>query len=335
MGELFHQFAREGGSFTRPDWRAFWKWLDEQGPRSASDREDLVAEVTRDWAACLAEELGGNYRVHETKHYLCIAELPEAEVARALRFAEHAETRVHDFLGDVAWRGHARHLLLLIHEEDDYDSYVAQFYDEGTYSASIGIAINDGYPHIAVHFVDWHQALKTLVHELSHACVTHLNLPRWLDEGIAQTIEKRVGDVPPPEYMTDAEAIWSIQSGWIPPVMWGELAERHHEFWNEENIQSFWAGTIFSEPGDATELSYSLAEVLVNLIAQDFGNWLDFVSRAQWGDSGQTAALDCFGTGLGEIAGTFLGPGEWRPVRKRMVERWREAGWEKAEPSSE
>ena len=112
---------------------------------------------------------------------------------------------------------------------------------------------------------------------------------------------------------------------WVPPLMWEELAGRHHAFWNEENIQSFWAGTSFEENQESQELSYSLAEVLVHLPGENREAFLEFVSRAQFDDAGLTAALDCRGVCLGERAGTFLGEGNWRPVRKAKVDRWNAA----------
>jgi hypothetical protein len=322
-------FPRENG-FTRPDWEGINALLKLQGGVSTSaEWQEANTDAVMTWATRLAEDFGGGYRATQSPNFICVSELETPDLRRVLRFAEHAEGSIRKFLGEVAWRGHYKHLLILLTEQDDYDHYIAQFYPEGVHAASLGQHINHGYPHIVVHFIDWHEALITLTHELAHGSVNHLDLPLWLDEGVAQTLAKQVGDVPPPASLTDAQAIWSIQSNWTPPLIWGELAERHHEFWNEENIQSFWAGTLFHDPGDPNELSYSLAEVLVNLIAQDYGHWLEFLTRAEWDDAGQTAALDCFGKGLGEIAGTFLGPGEWRPVRQELVRFWKQAGWEK------
>jgi hypothetical protein len=46
-------------------------------------------------------------------------------------------------------------------------------------------------------------------------------------------------------------------------------------------------------------------------------------------DAGQTAALEILGADLGEIAGTFLGEGNWRPQRKALIACWETAKWEK------
>jgi hypothetical protein len=115
--------------------------------------------------------------------------------------------------------------------------------------------------------------------------------------------------------------------------MWHELAERHFAFWNEENFQPFWAGTSFFQPGDPNQLSYSLDEVCVKLLSEkgDATSFGAFLEAARSDDAGQTAALDVLGVDLGEIAGTFLGEGNWRPRRRAMIACWESAGWKKNE----
>jgi hypothetical protein len=106
-------------------------------------------------------------------------------------------------------------------------------------------------------------------------------------------------------------------------IMDGELAQQHHAFWNEQNIQEFWAGTTFHMKDEAQRLSYSLAEVLVHKLSGDHRLFLEFLSSAHYDDAGQTAALDVLGTNLGDVVADFLGPGEWRPVRKAIVDCWK------------
>lgn len=319
-------FFERSQTFTNADWPALAAYINQRF--ATLDHAEAYRDTVAIWASHIAEDFGGKYSVAQTAQFVCISELEQEHAARSIRFAEHAEESIRGWLHDVGWQNAANPLLVFITEADDYDAYVSQFYGEGTFAASIGVQIRHGYPQIVVHFLSWHEALTTLAHEMTHACVGHLPLPRWLDEGVAIMLQKQIGDVPPPESWSQMEAVWSVQSQWSPPVLSAEMAERHHAFWDEEKLQGFWAGTAFNEPGDASELSYSLAEILTQIITQDYANWRDFVARAQWGDAGQTAALDCFGAGLGEIAGTFLGEGEWRPVRKELVKHWRDAGWE-------
>src|SRR4029077_14574787 len=47
-----------------------------------------------------------------------------------------------------------------------------------------------------------------------------------------------------------------------------DLRDRHLTFWNPETIQKFWSGVSFREPGESNQLSYSLAEIFVNLIGK-------------------------------------------------------------------
>src|SRR5262249_28371125 len=104
-----------------------------------------------------------------------------------------------------------------------------------------------------------------------------------------------------------------------------DLAERHHAFWTSKNIQEFWAGTSFHQPGGPNELSYSLAEILVQLLAKDRDSFLEFVRHAHYSDAGLTAAYDCLGCDLGDMAAPFPGEGNWRPNRKAIADLWKSA----------
>src|SRR5687768_11102477 len=109
-----------------------------------------------------------------------------------------------------------------------------------------------GYPHMAIRHESSVQDAQTLVHELTHHCVTHLPIPVWLNEGVAQRLQRAIVGVYAPRAHEGASShYWAAISNWVPPLMWDELAEKHHAFWNEQNIQEFWAGTSFNQSGDA------------------------------------------------------------------------------------
>jgi hypothetical protein len=142
-----------------------------------------------------------------------------------------------------------------------------------------------------------------LAHELTHNCVVHLKLPLWLNEGLAMLFERTVAAT-------------------SRPMMDYELKERHLAFWNPDNIQEFWSGISFQKPGDSNELSYSLSEITLTLLMEQKGDWGAFLKQADWGDAGQTAAIECLGSDLGNVMSTFLGEGDWRPRRKVMIALW-------------
>ena len=143
-------------------------------------------------------------------------------------------------------------------------------------------------------------AEHVLVHELVHNLLCHLRIPLWLNEGLAIIIERRIVRRP---FLIDSE-----------------LVERHALHWNKKNIQAFWAGKSFDVPGDESELSYSLAEILVNLLSEKGRQFIAFISNADWRDGGQDAAVNVLDSDLGEVLAGFLGAGNWRPQRRAIAE---------------
>jgi hypothetical protein len=320
LGQIDGAFDfREG--FSRPDWKLIRQTLSEMF--DSGESQEAWDEVVMQWLGKLQGELGGDYRLRRSRHFAFLSPLDKDASRRLLDFAEGAILTIRDSLGEVAWGNYnGLHVVIVFAEEDDYYQYIADFYRDGTHPKSAGIHIHAGYPHIALIFDTELRAGETIAHELAHHCLHHLSIPLWLNEGVAVVLQKAVGGYSPPSYMGEASSVWGTMSGWTPPVVWDELAEKHHQFWNEEEIQHFWAGTSFHEPGDAVQLSYSLAEVLMHLLAKNREGFLAFVRSARRDDAGQTAALDCLGTCLGEAAGTFLGEGNWRPQRKAIKACW-------------
>lgn len=320
LDEIENAFDFSDG-FSRPDWK-----LIRQTIGFATHPENLREawdEAVVQWLAKLKGELGGDYHLAKSRHFILLSPIEPETDQRLLNFAEAAISAIRDSLGEVAWGNYdGLHVVMLFAEEDDYYQYVSGFYREGTHPKSAGVHIKAGYPHVALIYESELRSVETIAHELTHHALNHLSIPTWLNEGIAVVLQKMLSGYSPPAHQGAAAAHWGIVSGWTPPVMWAELAEKHHQFWNEEQIQHFWAGTSFHEPGDAVQLSYSLSEILVHLLGKNRDGFLAFISAARRDDAGQTAAWDCLGTCLGEAAGTFLGEGNWRPQRKAIKACW-------------
>jgi hypothetical protein len=255
------------------------------------------------------------------------------EVARRLLdYAGRAAITIKTQLGSAAWSGtFGKDVVLVFSDQDDYYQYLSHHTPDGEQAASGGVCIHSGYTHIALPWQDEPDAANAIIHELTHDCLAHLPLPVWLNEGVAVTLQKAIAPSARAIGQSEQSALYADTIGWRAPIMWDELAERHFAFWTEEKVQSFWAGTSFYQPGDPNELSYSLAEVLVKLLSErgNATSFRTFLQAAQQNDAGQTAALEIIGADLGEIAGTFLGEGNWRPQRKAMIACWEAAGWGK------
>jgi len=288
--------------FSRPDWKLIWSAVESAS--HPEDRRDIWNDVVEQWLTRLKGELGGGYRVIRSKHFILLADIEMDSAQRLLNSAENAMSSIRNSLNGVVWRGFdGLQVMVFFSEEDDYYQYISGFYPDGTHPKSGGVHIRNGYSHIALHYSEEVSAAQTVIHELTHHALNGLDIPLWLNEGVAVVLQKAIG-------------------GRTSFSSWQELIDRHHKFWNETQIQHFWAGASFHEPGDAVELSYSLAEILVSLLVKDRDAFLAFIRSAQPADAGQTAALDCLDICLGDAVGTFLGEGNWRPQRKAIKACW-------------
>ncbi len=301
LGQVAGAFSFEEG-FSRPDWKVISAAIRQQiaGP---DDLNTAWTEAARQWVMQLRSDLGGDYRVNDSSEFILLSALGGDKNRAILNFAERALDQICAGLKDAAWTsGHGKHVILLFLEEDDYYQYVSYFHRDGTHPMTGGCLIRKDYAHIAVPY-EPSGLRQVLAHELTHNCVVHLRLPLWLNEGLARMFERAV-------------------AGAGGPILDYDLKERHLAFWNLETIQEFWAGISFHKPGDSNQLSYSLAQIVLTLLLEKSGDWGSFLKEAQWGDAGQTAAMDCLGADLGEVMSTFLGEGDWRPRRKAMVALW-------------
>lgn len=316
--------------FHRADWKIIGQWIGSN--LAPSDMDEAWSEAALLWMTKLRDDLGGNYFVLQSRQTVLLCDQPLETARWILEYAGRAATTIKEHLGNTAWPGTiGKDLALVFTDHDDYYQYLSHHSQDGEQAASGGVCIHSGYTHIALPWHDELEAANTIIHELTHDCLAHLPLPLWLNEGVAVTLQK---DIAPPARaigQSEQDAFYSAAINWRAPIMWDELAERQFAFWTGENIQSFWAGTSFFQPGDSNELSYSLAEVLVKLLSErsDAAAFRAFLEAARHEDAGQTAALDGLGVDLGEIAGTFLGKGDWRPRRKAMIACWESAGWQK------
>lgn len=291
-------FERVEG-FSRPDWariRAFIKQRISAGELSAA----------WDFAACkwlqqLSKDLGGEARFYHSTHFLCVSDLEPGTTRTLLTYAESVLTVIRSILKTAAWTGYyGPHVLLLFADQEDYYTYISFYHPDGLHPRSGGVFLARGYAHVALPFITPRSAEHTIIHELVHNLLAHLPLPLWLNEGLAVIIERAIERRP---FLLDQEAV-----------------EQHAQHWTEVTIQTFWAGTSFSIPGESNTLSYRLAEILVTLLSEKGAAFIDFIKHADWRDAGLDAALNILATDLGDLAGGFLGPGKWRPQRKAIAE---------------
>lgn len=291
----------EEKGFPRPQWKIIRTWLKEH----VAEEDIPIAwhEISCDWLNTLKKHLGSNYSVYQSSNFLLLTSQNLDISKRLLRTSELAAKELGKRLGDLSQkRGHGKHVILQFATEESYYDYVSYFYPpDSPLIASGGMFLNEGYQHIVIKpslttktFRDT-PVQHILIHELTHNRLAHLPIPRWLDEGLARVMERKIS---------------GNASGWMDD----DLLKKHHNHWTSETIQPFWKGEAFNNmDGEITRLNYSLAEILVDFLMQDCPNHLEFIAQAHHQDAGQAAAEKSLGITLGDIAAKFLGPGDWTP----------------------
>ena len=281
--------------FPRPNWDAIAEhiknsfdehWFNEQW--------SLVVDV---WLANIIEALGDGYWLGESHNFLIVSSDSEQSVNALARYLEDKLINILTSLTDIASdEGYGKHVVIVFDSKDQYYSYISYFYpEEGEFSGSAGIYLNRGYGHFALTSTSIDMNEIVVAHELTHACLDHLPLPLWLNEGITQIMEDKIS-----------------RSGRF--VADSEIMDQHRKFWGNEEIQQFWSGRSFYRPDEGNELSYHLARLVVGAISHNYDAFKEFVISANYHDGGEAAAQEVFGGSLGSVMEQFLGPGTWAPT---------------------
>ncbi|MEZ5977707.1 MAG: hypothetical protein R3F34_05755 [Planctomycetota bacterium] len=276
--------VRDG--LPRVDWNAI---VDAVGDDPSVDWD----AYTRVWLTRLGNALSTDARLHETEWFMVLEAPSGGSSEKVVRFAEFARAQILRRIPGIA-SSEQRLVLVLLANRSDYFSYVADFYPEGgEYGLSAGMFISSGMFHIVLPGRSRLAQDKTLAHELAHALVSHLDLPLWLDEGIAVTITRDLFGPP-----------LSIKR---------QEVDAHRAFWDASTIQEFWSGRAFSRPDDGQRFSYRMAEIFVGTLSSDYEAFAEFCNSASYADGGEGAALEVYGRSLTELAASFLGVGPWTP----------------------
>src|SRR5262249_52188342 len=160
---------------------------------------------------------------------------------------------------------------------------------EGEYGASAGSCVQRGYAHVVLPPQPIDHLQIVAAHELTHACVAHLRLPQWAEEGLTQAMEGEMHSWPRIN-QPSAEELLEVK-----------------RYWRENNIQDFWWHRGFYLPDEGQKSSYELARVLFHFLVTDYKDrYLDFLRDADADDAGEGAARERLGLSLAALAERFL-----------------------------
>jgi len=282
------------------DWEKVRAWVNGLGLGPEARRAQAWTACERAWLLHFRDALGAGFRLDESDTAAVVSSL-EPNVARAtLEFMARTVRRIGAVLqGIVQLAPWGKDILVVFDDEESYYRYVSYYYPEtGEFAFSGGMHIDAGCSHFVTVKKELRLLEATIVHEMTHACLEHLPLPAWLNEGLAVNTERRLAGAP-------REAL-------------GVHEKRHDQlrrFWSVASIQEFWSGNAFHLP-DSQALSYELARILVEQLAKDWQRFAQFVQRADRADAGAAAARECLGLDLGTLVTTLLEretPRSWSP----------------------
>jgi len=281
------------GGFPRPDWNSIARHVE---PQPESEWNRLWTDWARKWVKATASKLGDKYQVSETENFIILSAQDDRYVGLLSGFLERTLHKILTMLDGIAKDdGFGKNVVLIFDEQDSYYQYMAYFHpDEGEFILSSGVFLNSAYGHFAFPFLEMSTAEATSAHELTHACLRHLPIPLWLNEGLAVTIENEI-------------------CGYQPLQMDTERFSRHAGFWNADTIQEFWSGFSFNRTDEGSNLSYELARLCVRSLSHDFDVFANFANTATFEDGGESAAIEAFGGSLGGLVHQFFGDGAWSP----------------------
>jgi hypothetical protein len=292
-----HSWIRDridrGDGFPRVDWDAVQENISGSLPEDTWD--EAYTSAAREWFQELHARLGDGYALLESPHFLLLSRHATSASTNLIRFLEHARGEILDrrLKGIAQKHGYGKHAAIVLADLETYHGYIDPFYPEGEFPRSAGVFLPKGYGHFVTYGREMSPIEATLAHELTHVCLSHLDLPLWLNEGLAMSLERTLAGTAP--IQVDAEAM-----------------DEHRYLWSKDWIQAFWIGSA-NDDVELTQAFYHLAELLVRALSSDFPRFREFVRSASWSDGGESASHAVYGRSLGRLIEQFLGPGEWDP----------------------
>lgn len=264
-----------------PDWRTVAQWVSTIPGPDAQAEAWSRAEMA--WLAHLQGALGPGYHIAAHRDSLLLSSLEPRAATATVEFMTRTVSRIAKVLAGVSRApASGRDILLVFHDEDTYYRYVSRYYPEdGEFAFSGGMHIRNGCSHFVTFDAELRAIEPVIAHEMTHACLAHLPLPAWVNEGLAVNTERRL--CPPLSQRYTAQ-----QLHWM-----------HRKFWTPARMQEFWSGRSFLRSDEGNLLSYELARILIEQFARDWAPFAAFVNAADLADAGLGSARQHLGIDLG------------------------------------
>jgi len=283
---IVQNYFIEAAGIRHIDWHRFFEYLSKNNLNLAAGGHEWD-QILKTWLRAAANDLGQNYQVFESENFCFLSGESASSSERILRFAEAALARIQEVLSDFQSGEKWKIVLILFENGDDYLNYLEIYRGGTTFSTSAGgIFLNHaGYQHIVLGPNEVPLVEQAVAHELTHYMLAPYEVPLWLDEGLAVTIER---------YLFGRDLLVS-----------DEDYQRHQQLWTDENIEKFLDGQAFSDFDPI--LTYGLAEILVRgLFDSNREAFVSFIKNATQADGGVAALQEHLGLDVRDLIRRFI-----------------------------
>jgi len=275
------------------NWRALEEW--------AAGNVDAIELGRRAWLLHLRDALPPPLHLNENPDALVLSPFSRITAKSAAHCVANVRERIGQLLGGIAERPAGKHsILIVMNDQESFRKYVSIYPSKASLSASArGVFINLGCPHLVTVNENLWTLEPVIAREMTRGAIEHLELPLWLEEGMAVYAEKQI-------------AISGRDAGEAVAT-----TANHRAYWNARRFQEFWSGGSFHGNDYAVALSRDLARSIVEHLAKDRASFVEFATNASRDDGGAAAATGLLKQDLGEIATLILGierQPEWSPI---------------------
>lgn len=271
------------------DWNNAIKWISSY--KSKNHKKKAWSECETAWLQHLSKSLGESFYISTDRDALLLSSLKQNVARATMQYINKTLREILKTLNGISkqpefWRV----ALIVLDDADSYYDYISYYYsDSDDFPCSAGVYVNAGYGHFVTISHNLSDMEPVIAHEMTHLCIDHLQIPKWLNEGIAVNTQNRL--------CRTCSSTLSEQ----------EKQKEYKEYWGPKEIQEFWTGQSFERTDDGVRLSYDLAEKIVAYLSRDWKLFCTFVNTAEVSDGGYNAALECFDLELNTLASTILG----------------------------
>jgi hypothetical protein len=285
---------QESFGLPQPNWKTVYEFMKPRlTPETWAHGWNQIAEQ---WLTMLGAAMGPEYRVRRSPRFYTLDACADDVGDSLIGFANKTLSNLEGIFADLNRPNlPGQRVIIFFAARRSYYSYVSALHPDGVqHGTSAGMYISGGYRyrHTICAPAKPFELQSTVVHELTHHVLDHLDTPRWLEEGVTKMMQERI-------------------TGYSFFHLDRELARRHRDHWSRTGLTEFWMGRAHKDP-EGQELSYNLSQVFTRRIASDWPTrFMLFIRDAKRADAGNASAMEHLGVELKSIAESFLGPGDW------------------------